>query len=151
MSAKAEAKKLRVELKRHGFTISSAIDSSIELCLNKTTSQIVEAGVEAKAKEHFLPGFLCVTQDYVIFSKASPYPLHRDQDDIFEIMHRPNLSGEIYHRMTFEKMLKYEKRLVGLVIDDLSPVCEIADYLRSLRRPNDPPRRIVPNEDGPPL
>ena len=64
---KTKAIELRKAAHSAGFLISSMVDISIELLLERTREQQVVAGVQVVANNDSLPGFFAVTQDYLIF------------------------------------------------------------------------------------
>lgn len=83
----------RDELKRNmsaaGFVISSAAEESIDLLLERTTEQAIEVGTEIVRKGHYLPGFLAVTQDHLIFSKRLKRGILGSYPDEFFVIDKP--------------------------------------------------------------
>ena len=95
-SLEAKREELKRAMRAAGFKVSKAVDESIDLLLERTREQKVEAGTEITRSMDMRPGFLAVTQDYMIFSKRNQKGLFR-QPDVFIALERarPFIGGTV--------------------------------------------------------
>jgi hypothetical protein len=98
-SLESKREELKRTMRAAGFKVSNAIDESIDLLLERTREQIVEAGTEITRSMDVRPGFLAITQDYMLFAKRNKkgwFP----QPDVFIALERarPYINGTVLHQ-----------------------------------------------------
>ena len=120
------------------------IDKDIEFFLNSTNEQKALAGVKASLPGGQGTGFLCVTQDYIMFARCSLLtPLAATKGELWAF-ERPTMRVST-HAISHECNLSIyynqngDSGFVEFVVDPWHQASAFVTYCNTGRRPTDPP------------